>query len=366
MKIALAYNVFDSVSGETVFFENMLQGLEGRGFDIVRCPIHQAPPNTVLGFGDHIVRFPFLLNARSAIARLGGCDILHCMNSAIAPVASVFKGKKIATSNFFIDSYLSLCPNPNPVMAATEGLFRAYLAMMDAPAFRSMDRLVVLSAFHANDISKSYGIPLQKMPIISPGVDTGYFRSLPKTDLRSEYGFERVVACMGRLHERFKGFSYAIRAMKDLDKETGLLIVGDGPDRKAYEALVRSEHLEDRVKLLGRLDFRTKSMIQKSADAVAMPSLYEAFGTVFAESLACGTPVAAFDLPFWKGLYDGAGVFAKPRDAGSLSHAIKKALEGGDEVRKAKERGTALAGRYDMENTISSYIRLYESLLEGG
>jgi glycosyltransferase involved in cell wall biosynthesis len=102
-------------------------------------------------------------------------------------------------------------------------------------------------------------------------------------------------------------------------------------------------------------------MIQKSADAVVMPSLYEVYGTVFAESLSCGVPVVAFDMPFWKGLYEGAGIFTK-KDDRALAQGIRKALD--DKKLRADliMKGKALAEKHDISRTIDSYLALYDEL----
>jgi glycosyltransferase involved in cell wall biosynthesis len=46
---------------------------------------------------------------------------------------------------------------------------------------------------------------------------------------------------------------------------------------------------------LGWVDFNQLPIVYSSADVMAVPSRYESFGQTAAESLACGTPVVAFD-----------------------------------------------------------------------
>jgi glycosyltransferase involved in cell wall biosynthesis len=94
----------------------------------------------------------------------------------------------------------------------------------------------------------------------------------------------------------------------------------------------------------------------------AVPSLYEGSCTALAESLHCGVPVVAFDMPFWKGLYDGAALLVPPRDPLALAGGIRRAIADrklrGELVRKGRGPGR----RYTMERTLCSYLRLYESL----
>jgi glycosyltransferase involved in cell wall biosynthesis len=304
------------------------------------------------------------MNAFDSLKRHQDCDVLHYLNSVLVPTAGFLKNRvKIATTHFFVDSYISLSPHPNRFMGVAESLYSHYVSMLDRSPFKSLDCLVACTDYQADCIEKQYGLSRSKMRTIPPGIDTGFFRKLHKSDLKSEYGCEKVVLYCGRLHERSKGLSYLIKAMRHIErKDMVLLIVGDGPDRRHYERLVRSEGLESRIRFLGRLDFRTKCIIQKSADVAVVPSIFEVFGTVFAESLACGVPVVAFDMPFWKGLYDGAAFFARPRDEAALALEISRALEDMQAVERLRRRGAELSQLYDFRRTVDSYVGLYEEL----
>ncbi len=364
MKLALVYNVMDSVSGETVFAENIIRAMEARGFDITLCAIPQAPPGTLYGRFEMYSRFPLLANTWRRLKALESHDVLHFLNASLCPAGRFLKNKaKIATTHFSAASYLSFSPPANPVMLGAESLYAAYVSLLERAGTASLDILVATSPYYADYLEKVQGIGRSKIRTILPGMDTGYFRKLETRDLRAEYGAEEVIAYLGRLHERSKGVSYLIRAVKSMQRKgLKLLIVGDGPDEAHYRALVKKEGLGDSVHFLGRLDFHTKSVIQKSADAVVMPSLYEVFGTVFAECLACGTPVVAFDLPFWKGLYEGAGIFAKPRDVRALAAAVADALDDTALRKRLIARGKRLSAGYDLTKVVAAYAGLYEEL----
>lgn len=363
MKLVLAYNVLDSVSGEMVFAENIARAMEARGFDLSVCAIRQAPPRTLYGRFELYSRFPLLVNTWRRLKALESHDVLHFLNASLSPAGRFLKNRvKIASTHFSAGAYLSLSSPANPVRQAAESAYAGYASLLDRAGFASVDSVVACSPYHADYIEKAYHIDRSRMRMIVPGVDTDYFRKLPQIDLHAEYDAGAVVAYVGRLQERFKGVSYLIRAMKHMQKGVKLLVVGDGPDEAHYHALVKKEGLGDSIHFLGRLDFHSKSMIQKSADAVVMPSLYEAFGTVFAESLACGTPVVAFDMPFWKGLYDGAGVFVRPRDERALAAAVTGVLEDAALRKRLIARGKRVAAGYDLKKVVAAYAGLYEEL----
>jgi glycosyltransferase involved in cell wall biosynthesis len=366
MKIVLAYNVLDSVSGETVFFNNMINGLSERGFKVSLCPITMPYPRSLPEKFDYYSRLPLLLKSRQSLKKFEDHDVLHFLNFALAPVGGFLKNRiKIATTHFTASSYFSIAPPEGAFARHAESLYCRYVSMMDKVSFKSLDCLVACSPYQAEYIKSAGGIADSKVSMICPGIDVRYLRTLPKRDLCTYFHAKKIVLYLGRLHERSKGISYLIRAMKHIRNDgVKLLICGDGPDRSLLETLVKKEGISEKTVFLGRLDFKTKSIIQKSADVIVMPSLYEVFGTVFAESIALGRPVIAFDIPFWKGLYEGAGVFVRPKDEVALANAIDDVLENPRLRHKLASEGRSISDRYDVKKTVGSYVKLYEGLCE--
>jgi glycosyltransferase involved in cell wall biosynthesis len=68
-------------------------------------------------------------------------------------------------------------------------------------------------------------------------------------------------------------------------------VAGEGPERRRLQA----RHPEARW--LGVLDGGELARLYRSADVMVFPSVTDTFGLVIAESMACGTPVAAFPVP---------------------------------------------------------------------
>ena len=102
--------------------------------------------------------------------------------------------------------------------------------------------------------------------------------------------------------------------------------------------------------------------MQKSADAIVIPSIFESYSLVFAESLACGVPVVAFGMPFWKGLYDDAALFVKPMDARALADGIDRVLADAALRKRLASSGKKCAAGHDIRETARAYARLYDEL----
>jgi|GEM_PF-3361164 len=364
MKVVLAYNVIGSVSGEKTFFENISKALAGRGIEVAECAV-PGLNYPILDKIEFYSRFPMLATARLKLKGFGDRDVLHFLNSSLCPAALHLRNQvKVATVHHFAPMYYRVVP-PNGLFAnAAESFYCRYIRILEKRAFNSLDCLVATTNNLQSCIAKEYGLDKSKIRTIYPGIDVSYFNKISRTDLKSEYGCGEAIAYFGRLHERSKGVSHLIRAMKVMKrKNSRLLIVGDGPDRAGYERLVSELGIRDSVLFLGGLGFDEKSRIQKSADVVVVPSAFELFGTVFAESLACGTPVVAFDMPFWKEIYGDAGLFVKPGDPAALAEGIGKVLDDRDLRKKLISKGKEKCMDYDLKKVVSSYVRLYEELV---
>ena len=103
--------------------------------------------------------------------------------------------------------------------------------------------------------------------------------------------------CVGRLEE-VKNFHHVIGIMRDLiDDNPGLRlkIVGDGSCRAEWQRFAAIMGLKDDVIFEGMqsdlVDYYAR------AKATILTSTYEGFPNVLVESLACGTPVVAYNCP---------------------------------------------------------------------
>ena len=83
-------------------------------------------------------------------------------------------------------------------------------------------------------------------------------------------------------------------------------MLGDGPDRKAYEALAKELGVDDRVYFPGEVPFAQMADYYAYTDIFVHASLSETYGNVLGEALWCGTPTVAFS--------DGMGVSAQIQD----------------------------------------------------
>ncbi len=140
------------------------------------------------------------------------------------------------------------------------------------------------------------GIQKSNIRVLRNGVDCDVFRPVDRPATRLRLGLTgRVLASVGNL-VHLKGHELIVRALVELPSTT-LLIVGHGPERSLLEALARSVGVGDKIRFLEPLPQDQLCDIYCAADALILASASEGWPNVLLESMACGTPVIATDIP---------------------------------------------------------------------
>ena len=126
----------------------------------------------------------------------------------------------------------------------------------------------------------------------------------------------------------FKGVEVLLAALAGLPANFKAIIVGDGNLRPAYEAQATRLGLDGRVHFAGRVPAASLPDYYRLADVSVLPSLTmgEAFGLVLVESLACGTPVIASNLPGVRSVVTAGvdGYLVQPGDAADLAARLQQ------------------------------------------
>jgi len=146
-----------------------------------------------------------------------------------------------------------------------------------------------------------YDAVSDKIGVVPCGVDLNLFRPLDTTVARRRLGFASdhpIVLFVGRF-DSVKGIDRLVTAMTYLRRRESLRLVlvgGDGPaspETRRLQKQARDLGLQDTVTFAGRIDQDRLPPYYSAADVLVVPSLYESFGLVGLEALACGTPVVA-------------------------------------------------------------------------
>ncbi|MEF8792419.1 glycosyltransferase [Thiohalorhabdus sp.] len=165
--------------------------------------------------------------------------------------------------------------------------------------YRRADRVLVPSEGVRRDLVGAFGVPGERVrTVASPVVAAELFdQSRPRPDHPwFRPGEPPVVLGVGELSTR-KDFATLVRAFARLraDRQARLVLVGQGGEWTALEALARELGVAGDVDLVG---FRSNPYdYMGHASVLALSSRWEGLGFVLVEAMALGTPVAATDCP---------------------------------------------------------------------
>ena len=174
------------------------------------------------------------------------------------------------------------------------------------------DRIVVATLAELTQLRFLYRANDRKLVVIPPGVDTSHFYPIPADEAKQYIGLKpdnRMVLFVGRI-EPLKGVDTLIQAMSCLGlneahQPVHLAIIGGEPDvtpENMSAEMTRLQKMCDdlcmggMVVFLGKRGQDTLPYYYSAAEVLVMPSLYESFGMVALEAMACGTPVIASEV----------------------------------------------------------------------
>jgi N-acetyl-alpha-D-glucosaminyl L-malate synthase BshA len=247
-----------------------------------------------------------------------------------------------------------------------------------SPLRRAANRLVfdhladavnAVCAFSARAVARMDGFSGERIEVIENGIEVDRYG--PATDrnaLRRQLGLDparRYVANIARFHPvkdqamLLRAFAAVAAARPDAD----LLLVGDGPLRPELEKQVRELGIEGRVRFLGiRSDVPD---ILRAIDVFALTSVSEAASLTLLEAMASAVPVVVTDVGGNPEMvrHGIEGLLVPRGDADAAAAALLRIL---DDSARAAEMGAAgrarVLERYQLEQTIHSYFRLYQRL----
>lgn len=180
---------------------------------------------------------------------------------------------------------------PNPI-------YKLYMKL-----FLKKFDIYVCNSKNTENLVKSFGI--NTTTIINRGVNIhdGY-RPCSAEEFRKKYSLEKeniIIITVGRLVKR-KGVAWFVKnVMPKLDKNVEYLIAGDGPDKDSIKNEITNNHLENNVKLLGKISDEELNDLYYNADIFVMPNIHvdndvEGFGIVAVEASYKKCIVVASDI----------------------------------------------------------------------
>jgi glycosyltransferase involved in cell wall biosynthesis len=224
------------------------------------------------------------------------------------------------------------------------------------------DSVVAVSRGAADDLARTSGLPRDRVEVVYNPVITPSMMALARQTPDHPWfaaGQPPVILGVGRL-TRQKDFATLVRAFAEVRRcrTARLIILGEGEDRAALEALAAQLGLASDVALPG---FPENALAYMAKAAVfVLSSAWEGLPTVLIEALAAGTRVVSTDCPSGPReiLQDGRlGTLVPVGDAIALAGAILQVLE-----QPAGALPLDALAPFTRDASVDHYLRLIESL----
>jgi L-malate glycosyltransferase len=167
-----------------------------------------------------------------------------------------------------------------------EEKFSSHEINLHAQIYKNATKIITVSEGLKKQVKKL--VDRSDIEIISNVIDTTVFK--PIDSVPEKYFFS-----LGNLIPQ-KGFDIVIRAFSEfsiIHNEYKLIIGGKGYLSNQLKKLAKDLKIEDQVVFVGELNQKQVIKYMQEAKAFVLASRFETFGVVFAEAIACGTPVIA-------------------------------------------------------------------------
>ena len=251
------------------------------------------------GGGPHVAALRHMSTDLAVVPALEGVDVVHTHTwyaNLAGHLAKLCYGiPHVATSH-------SLEPL-RPWKAEQLGGGYALSSFCERTALEAADAIIAVSEQMRRDVLASYpAVAAERVHVIHNGIDPDEYRPDSGTDVLERHGIDPArpsVAFVGRI-TRQKGVPHLLDAAAHFAPGTQLVLCAGAPDTPELGAEVREAVAA--LRAAGRVDVRWIEEMLPRADVVQIlshatvfvcPSIYEPFGLVNVEAMACGAAVVA-------------------------------------------------------------------------
>jgi starch synthase len=172
---------------------------------------------------------------------------------------------------------------------------------IERTAIEMADAVIAVSKGTRAEVLDLFDVDADRIHVIHNGIDTDEYRPQDATDALERHGIDPAipyVLFVGRI-TRQKGIIHLVNAIRHLDPEVAVVLAAGAPDtpeiKTEMEAGVAAAQAErpNVTWIAEMVDKPTIRQLYSHAAVFVCPSVYEPFGIINLEAMACETPVVA-------------------------------------------------------------------------
>ncbi len=220
------------------------------------------------------------------------------------------------------------------------------------------DCYIAISQTTANKLKNKVS---NKVNIIYCGVDQNEFvakyKKFPNPTL----------ICVSRLakYKNTKTLIFAFAYLRKKIKNLNLLLVGNGPQKKALVSLSKALNVENHVKFVSNIPRKELIKLYKSSHVFSLPSHVEGFGIATIEAAESGLPYVNSDIEIQREITQNSkgGFLVNPNEPLMFAEKFEDLLNNKTLYSKKSQEAKLLAKSYRWDQIAKQTESVYKSLL---
>lgn len=172
---------------------------------------------------------------------------------------------------------------------------------VERSAVETADAVIAVSKDTRRDVLRLFDVAPERVEVIHNGIDTEFFTVDPAVDQLLAHEVDPAIPYIlfvGRI-TRQKGIAHLVRAVRQLDRGIAVVLAAGQPDTPALAAEIEAGVVAARqeghrvVWIPEMLSREAIRQLYSHAALFVCPSVYEPFGIINLEAMACGRAVVA-------------------------------------------------------------------------
>ena len=330
----------------TMHYDKLPRFEQVEGFNVYRTPAIRKRPN-ICHPHELATYLPGAFFKTLSLAKKNKYDIIHCHFIVPgAPLAWLIS--KLAGIPFIVTCHGSDVPGHNP------DRFKL-LHTIIKPAWRFFARRGDMITSPSESLKEKVlsNCPGLEVAVIPNGIDVEKYAVAEKT--------KSILLC-SRIF-KFKGFQYAIEAIKEMRLDWEVNVIGEGPYLPELRTMV--EGSQTPIKFWGWIDKndpRFAELFNRSSIFI-FPSEMENFPTVLLEAMAAGMAVITSSAGGCPEVVGDAGVFVEPRNATAIRQKLEELIHSDQRRSELMAAARKRAELFSWQNIASHYVQCYQKVI---
>jgi len=299
------------------------------------------------------------------LAKAYNCDVLHCTSNT-APLA--LKIPLITTLHDVIFKEGSVLEQLTSSASWYQKIGNLYRRLIVNGIVKKSDRLITVSNFERQNISKIYKLDDSKIQTVHNGVNENFKGKIDdkaKARVKQKYNLpDHFLLHLGNTDPRkntarvLKAFYMYIYVYAE-DLKLVLVGLNEAKLSSILKSIDLEEELSDKIIPTGYVVDKDLPVLFSLSELFLFPSLREGFGIPIIEAMACGTPVITSNTSSMPEVAGDAACLVNPNSTENIYEGIVKVRTDQNYRKQLSKKGFARYTSFSWENAAKRVLKIY-------